>query len=1148
MIFPGGNSDPDGKVTEPGVLRSIGFRIMHDEECQQTAAIEIRSSADLSSPMFGAGPNSACGTCGKAEGVCLGHAGVAHIPTTTMHTFAPNLVGILSLICFDCFRLCLQSHHIQWTLGKGHSPHEVVDLLKKAVDCGHCGGDRRHFKFRRVKSEIYMINSDGLRVPITPAFLFAALRLIPDSDWKLIGIAAGRNHPANGVIARLHVPSTVFRPDTLLFGTLLGKRAATTSVAPAAKRAKEADARWDSGKPGEEEERIPSLVQNNHLTTLIGVILDLTPAPAWTPPMTDRRVPWIRGTTKSTPHSQFAAFLVGRALESITVGAHGAMPGAIRVLSPHRTANSTKRGLVSRAQGLLGSLGEAVALKEDREWLALFMYLLCYADQAVEPQMLLHAKAMQGLSEPFRRVVGRIHGAIEGCLAERKAAVNALVTFQGAYDCQSQRNKLGRKSGLVRRHALGRRVGNSARTPVSNDTSMPTDCVGLPQGILDALRHHVPLQPFNEAAIQAGILDGTIDAFLFAGDTRPRQLEQLLVWSYAFQRGDVVFLSGKGRRVKVRDIRHARSILTPYHFLHRADEPPFQLLGSRLLPLPTLPYGTVCLRRPRKGDLVFINRQPSMYDTSMVALRVMPLPPGVHALTLNPVIQQGLRGDCDGDEINVFLPHKPAETVSEMELITPAKLLRNKMGKGCDLYPIHDVHLFLYLLTLSVAPGRPHMIRPAPKRPDQRICGVARLHGAGAWHGVPFECTGAYEFSRLLPPTLCYTAPPPDPGCRLPRVRVVDGVLVEGVVTGFHNTGSRQGLLWHIAAFYGDAIAIEYIDACQRLAMDLSHRHATTFSFRDLLFDMDRRGDIRQRAARALCAATEGAPASSEALADACQSVFEGVTMQAIAGQSLHTNPAAMINSRSKGSTVNLSHVVAPLGQQSMGKDGVTASPFAGGLISSYHPRGRTVSLLEADLFDRIVEEFRVPMGPPLSRREAFFAAQNPFGPFPTTEAQDLAAIDRMYADRSVPPLTGLLFSGERTPPRLTRAIRGNALFRFAKEVSPNECPRGRMERLAHQGLNAEGGFLAGLGPKHFIPAAFCARSALVQIVTKSSEIGYCIRNATQLTTDVHLAFNGTVRGNHGRVLQFPTGLNTDPAYDGGTVKFAEVLRGRMGL
>ena len=154
------------------------------------------------------------------------------------------------------------------------------------------------------------------------------------------------------------------------------------------------------------------------------------------------------------------------------------------------------------------------------------------------------------------------------------------------------------KRGLIRGHIQGKRVDQSGRAVIAgDDTILPWE-VGLPESMARTLTVPVRVTQWNKASLQCLVESG----------------------------GAAYVCEGRRR-----------------HDLQRHH--------------PALDVGMVVLRFLKDGDLVLLNRQPSLHSASLMCHRVKVLPGSV--IRLNTACTTPYNADFDGDEMNVHVPQGP---------------------------------------------------------------------------------------------------------------------------------------------------------------------------------------------------------------------------------------------------------------------------------------------------------------------------------------------------------------------------------------------------------------------------------------------------------------------------------------------------------
>ncbi|VFR01917.1 unnamed protein product [Cuscuta campestris] len=117
----------------------------------------------------------------------------------------------------------------------------------------------------------------------------------------------------------------------------------------------------------------------------------------------------------------------------------------------------------------------------------------------------------------------------------------------------------------------------------------------------------------------------------------------------------------------------------------------------RVTALENLQKGDMVYRPLVDGDVVLINRPPSIHQHSLIALFVKVLPLS-SVLSINPLICSPLCGDFDGDCLHGFVPQSIDSKVELQELISLDKQLTNRQNGRNLLSLSHDSLTAAHLL------------------------------------------------------------------------------------------------------------------------------------------------------------------------------------------------------------------------------------------------------------------------------------------------------------------------------------------------------------------------------------------------------------------------------------------------------------------
>jgi len=196
---------------------------------------------------------------------------------------------------------------------------------------------------------------------------------------------------------------------------------------------------------------------------------------------------------------------------------------------------------------------------------------------------------------------------------------------------KSVKARLKGKEGRIRGNLMGKRVDFSARTVITPDPNLRIDQVGVPRSIAQNLTFPEIVTPFNI-----------------------EKMQELVQRGNAQYPGAKYIIRENGDRIDLRF--HPKS-----SDLH-------------------LQCGYKVERHIRDGDLVVFNRQPTLHKMSMMGHRVKVLPWSTFRMNLS--CTSPYNADFDGDEMNLHVPQS-METRAEVENIhiTPRQIITPQANK-----------------------------------------------------------------------------------------------------------------------------------------------------------------------------------------------------------------------------------------------------------------------------------------------------------------------------------------------------------------------------------------------------------------------------------------------------------------------------------
>jgi len=457
---------------------------------------------------------------------------------------------------------------------------------------------------------------------------------------------------------------------------------------------------------------------------------------------------------------------------------------------------------------------------------------------------------------------------------------------------KSIRQRLRGKEGRIRGNLMGKRVDFSARTVITPDPNLSIDEVGVPRSIALNLTYPEIVTHFNLDKMRELVENG------------PTQ-----------HPGAKYIIRDDGQRLDLRFIKKA----TDTH----------------------LEWGYKVERHLQDGDIVIFNRQPSLHKMSMMGHRVKIMPYSTFRLNLS--VTTPYNADFDGDEMNMHVA-QTLETRAEIlqimmvprQIITPQGN-RPCMGivqdtlLGCRLFTLRDTFLekdlvMNTLMWISNFDGKIPI--PTILKPKQLWTGKQIFSMILANVNLIRYANGHPDDEEKNPPN-CFISPTDT------KVLIEQGELLTGIVDK-KTVGNSQGTLIHIIMNeHGHEATRNFLDQCQRVINYWLLNRGFTVGIGDTIADdatMEKinktissaKNQVKELIMQAQQHQLECTPGHT------VQESFENMvnkvlnTARDTAGNSAQkslketNNIKAMVMAGSKGSFINISQMIACVGQQNV--------------------------------------------------------------------------------------------------------------------------------------------------------------------------------------------------------------------------------------
>ncbi|SPQ27410.1 70d7be7a-7ac4-4b2d-ad0c-e680c83d4e47 [Thermothielavioides terrestris] len=223
---------------------------------------------------------------------------------------------------------------------------------------------------------------------------------------------------------------------------------------------------------------------------------------------------------------------------------------------------------------------------------------------------------------------------------ELQDAVNSLVDrdknpIQGAAGKRNEegiKQKLEKKEGLFRKNMMGKRVNFAARSVISPDPNIETNEIGVPPVFARKLTYPEPVTSHNFKDLQQAVING-VDKWPGAA-------------AIENENGQIINLRTKSLEDRV---ALANQLLAP--------------TGNNFSGL----RNKKVHRHLTNGDVVLMNRQPTLHKPSIMGHRVRVLP-GEKTIRMHYANCNTYNADFDGDEMNMHFPQNEIARAEALQL------------------------------------------------------------------------------------------------------------------------------------------------------------------------------------------------------------------------------------------------------------------------------------------------------------------------------------------------------------------------------------------------------------------------------------------------------------------------------------------------
>lgn len=330
------------------------------------------------------------------------------------------------------------------------------------------------------------------------------------------------------------------------------------------------------------------------------------------------------------------------------------------------------------------------------------------------------------------------------------------------------------KEGRIRGNLMGKRVDFSGRTVITSDPTIDNNQLGVPVKMAMTLTFPEVVTPQNIEYLTGLVRNGR---------------EKYPGANFVFPLSSIA----PGQRVLPIDLRFRKEQVE-------------------------LRYGDVVERHLKNGDIVLLNRQPTLHKQSMMGHRIKVIDnPDLMTYRLSVAITTPYNADFDGDEMNIFVPQSIQTQIELEEIADVKRQIITPSTSRTIIGIVQDGLLGAYNLT---APTMRIDWRNA-----MNIMSYTSIEDFTTFKKDK-EYTGHELFSLIIPPAI---------NLNRGNVKIKGGNLIEGRLSkdmlGSKKKNAIHQLIWDE---YGAEETKKFIDDTQRLINNFNLYNGFTVGYGDV--------------------------------------------------------------------------------------------------------------------------------------------------------------------------------------------------------------------------------------------------------------------------------------------------------------------------
>jgi len=426
--------------------------------------------------------------------------------------------------------------------------------------------------------------------------------------------------------------------------------------------------------------------------------------------------------------------------------------------------------------------------------------------------------------------------------------------------------RLKTKEGRIRGNLMGKRVNFSARTVITAEPNIDLDELGVPWQISQNLTYPETVTNFNKDILDQYVKNGP----------NPPHLQV-------------------GAKFVIQD-----SIIKDLRFIKNID----------------LKIGDTVERHLKDGDIVIFNRQPSLHKMSMMGHKIKIMDNSTFRMNLSAT--KPYNADFDGDEMNIFVPQNSITKAEISELMMVSSNIVSPQSNKPVMGVLQDSLLGSYILSFKdsfVNKCLLHDIATYLKIDISKIPPPFLIKPKHLWSGKQL-------IQMILPPDFNYKRKSPDGDLLILNGHIISGNLCK------KSLGTSECSIIHCLWLdYGPDVAKTFLSEIQYIITLWLQQHSFSIGIMDIITSKSVDTKVKTIIDDTICKIDNIINLAKHSSFDV--SIYEtkinhslnnamSLAGRAVQYDLIKNNIDHTVTSGSKGSIINISQIMACVGQQNV--------------------------------------------------------------------------------------------------------------------------------------------------------------------------------------------------------------------------------------